>query len=168
MSSPSKQHVPHGQTLRPASSPHGRVRPLEGYCSEGLTVRTAARSGTQGPEAGPRRPFQLGDGPQEVAQGRFSSWSDLIHTSHTACPSHTTWGSWGLCLSGAGTAEVWVAPGGCLCRHGWQHPGRGPISFLSSLIRQDTREGAHGGAHPSLRHCPYISAGRRRAAEGQS
>lgn len=29
-----------------------------------------------------------------------------------------------------GVAETWVVPGWCLCRHGWQHPGQGPVSFL--------------------------------------
>lgn len=87
-------------------------------------------------------------------------------TRHTpaslpACPSHTTGVPGPLCCPGA--AEAWLAPVSVPVQAWVAAPRQGPVSFLSSLIRQDsrwsaTREGAHGGTRPSLRRCPHISA----------
>lgn len=150
--------------------------PLQGQSPQGLLQRgcncgKSCMARAPGPGAGPSRPSWLGDRPRKDAGRPFSSWSDPTHTSLPACPSHTT-GVPGLSAVQEQLKLGWHRSA-CLCRHGWQHPRQGPVSFLSSLIRQDsrwsaTREGAHGGARPSLRHCPHISAERRGAGKGQS
>lgn len=172
MSSPSRQHIPHGSTLTSCPSPHCRVRALKGYCSEGPTVGRAAWPGPLGLEQDRAAPPGWETAPGKTQGGPLAP-GQTRHTpaSLPACPSHTT-GVPGLSAVQEQLKLGWHRSA-CLCRHGWQHPRQGPVSFLSSLIRQDsrwsaTREGAHGGARPSLRHCPHISAERRGAGEGQS
>lgn len=109
MSSPSRQHIPHGSTLTSCPSPHCRVRALKGYCSEGATVGRAAWPGPLGLEQDRAAPSWLGDRPRKDAGRPFSSWSDLTHTSQPArlsFPHHR--GPRPLCCPGA--AEAWLAP----------------------------------------------------------